>query len=190
MRRVILVSGPQGAGKSTFCKEIVEHRPEITLIERDAILVELFGQTSLDPYSGDHQCGEVIMWQRVEEALSNHENADMILDTWCGYPISRTRCAQRLRALDVEIVDLWYFVTAEDICLQQYESRETSCLQAQKAGPISVWQRESICSCCRQNFRLFHSMPVEESPSDSEFDNIKFINPCQMTFVPYADLLL
>ena len=190
MRRAILATGPQGAGKTTFCKEVVQYRPEIVLVERDAVLEELFGQVCLDPYSGDHEYGEKIMWQRVEDVLSGNENIDMILDAWCGYSIDRTRYAQKLRALGVEVVDLWYFVTSEDVCIGQYLAREIAWREAQGLTPCPDWRIESVRLSCQMNFRLYHSMAVEEYPDNSEFDSIKFINPCQMTIWPYAFILL
>jgi len=192
VRRAILSVGPRGAGKTTFCKEVVRHRPETALVERDEILIELFGQTCLDPYSGGHQYGEQVMWERVEEILTDNKSIDMtlILDAWCGYPIGRTRYAEKLRELGAEVVDLWYFVTPEDVCLRQYEAREDVSLQDKEDEPLSNWLRDSVRICRQRDFRLFHSMPVEEYPEASAFDNIKFINPCQLTFWPYADLLL
>lgn len=188
MRRAILSNGPQGAGKTTFCREVVRHRPEIVIIERDEILIELFGQTCLSPYGCCHEYGEQVMWGRVQEVLADNENVDVILDTWCGYPRERARSADKLRKLGAEIVDLWYFVTPEEVCVRQYEAREVAS-RTQRNKTLSSWDIESIHRCGRDNFRLYHRLPVEEWP-DSNFDRIRFINPCQMTFIPYADLLL
>lgn len=54
LKEVILPVGPQGSGKSAFCEKAVELDPNIVLISRDKILIELFGTVFLDSYSGGH----------------------------------------------------------------------------------------------------------------------------------------
>lgn len=182
MRKAILTAGPQGAGKTMFCKEVVRHRPEIILIERDAILMELFGPR-LDPYSGGHIIGEDAMWERVKMMLAGSADITMILDAWYGYPDGRSGAAKRLRSFGADCVNMWYFVTPEEVCLRQYGAREL----ADKED----WLRRANLECCRRNFRAYHSMPIEDASfRGSCFDIIKMINPRQMTFIPYADLLL
>lgn len=182
MRKAILVTGPQGAGKSTFCKEITKCRPDVVLIERDAIFIEIFGDKYLDPYSGAHYYGPKVMWERVAEKLKTNENIDLLLDTWCGHPGERSWAGKNLRSLGADQVDLWCFVTPEDVCVKQYEIRE---------GPKwSSGIREINLECCRKNFRTWHRMPLELNMEESVFDNIRMINPLQLTFIPYCYLLL
>lgn len=190
MRKVVLTTGPQGSGKTTFCKEIIAHRPEIVLVERDAILIELFGTTHLDPYCGGHKIGEDVMWKKVAEVLSTEDDRIMILDHWAGYPRERSWAIRRLRDLGADSVDLWYFVTSEEVCLRQHEAREISIREKESGKPLSDWDIGSLRRCGKSNFRLFHSLPIEEYPGSAGFDSIKMINPCQLTFIPYADLLL
>jgi hypothetical protein len=169
MNRAIVTAGPQGAGKTTFCKEILKHYPDVILVERDAILIELYGKTHLDPYiGGHHYCGQV-MWERIAQILLEKDEVTLILDTWLGWPESRNRAGERLRQMGAEQVDLWYFTTPEEVCIKQYDARERS-------GWTSDWQRDCNLGCCRKNFRVFHS--------------IKFINPMQLTFIPYPLLLV
>lgn len=188
MRKAILTAGPQGAGKTSFCKEIIQHRPEVVIVELDAIweeLVEIHGKSSsvFDPYCGGHLIGERLMWQRVEEKLAGSNPMTIILDAYRGFPEDRSSTAKKLRSLGVDCVELWYFVTPEAVCLQQYETREGS-------KWTTELQKETFLSSRQRDFRLWHSRPIEDHSDESSFDNIKMINPLQLTFIPYADILL
>lgn len=57
MKTVMLTLGPRGAGKTTFCRKVVRARPEVAFVERDAVLVELFGSAALSPYTGWYAMG-------------------------------------------------------------------------------------------------------------------------------------
>lgn len=175
--------GPQGAGKTTFCREIIRQRPDISLIERDAILLELFGPRGFNHYCGHFQVLHEVMWGRVKDMLAKFPEQTLILDAWLGFPNHRHHAGRTLRSFGVDQIDLWYFVTDIETCVRQYVMREA------QASDTS-WQLESRERCCRRNFQLFHSMPIEDDDQESSFDTIRFINPQQTTFIPYAQLIL
>lgn len=180
MRKVILTVGPQGAGKSHLCQQIVAARPGIILISRDAILNELFGTVWLDPYTGAHLVAQEEMWRRLEAHLDQSDSATIILDAWNGFADERWEIASRLRSRDTDWIEAWRFVTPEDICVAWYLNRENKQSDDRRT-------RECRAAICRNNYRLYHEQPVE---FDQGFDLIRAINPLQQTFWPYADLLL
>jgi len=180
MRQVILTVGPQGAGKTTFCHEIIKLRPEVVLVERDAILNELFGDSWTDPYSGAHYVGFKVMMERVEDHLRT-DPLTLILDTWTGDEDERWRVTRRLRGFGADKIVAWYFVTDEDTVVRQFIKRSGS------DYPENSVAKDIEAHYCRRNYQFYHSHPVE---LDQGFDEIELIDPHQLTLFPYADILL
>ncbi len=111
MKEVILTVGPQGSGKTVFCNKAVTFDPNTVMVSRDEILVELFGSVFLDSYSGGHFHAHDVMWQRIEEKIQTSSNSRFILDTWNGNSQERIAIIKKLRALGVDRILAWYFVT-------------------------------------------------------------------------------
>lgn len=195
MKKAILTSGPRGAGKTSFCREIIKQRPEVVLIERDAIFVELFGTVYTNRYTGECHWGMQKVWERVKESFWRDRCNTLVLDAWNGYPNERRAMVLKLREAGADYVELWYFVTAEELCLKQFISREGN-------STIPPERKEELSRRCRWDFQLFHSMEIANPvmPDNNQdddrgdlwpdcFDEIKLINPAQLTLIPYADLL-
>lgn len=52
MKRILLTVGPQGAGKTTLCREIAEKNlPNVTYASRDEFLIERYGEHAWNPYA-------------------------------------------------------------------------------------------------------------------------------------------
>lgn len=149
MNTVILTIGPRGAGKTTFCKEIVKQRPDVVLVERDAILVELFGSASLSPYSGAHRAGYEILSGKVRKLLESG-SATVLLDTWNGFPREREILTEHVRSLGAEFVMGWHFITSEYVTTRQFIERERS----------SGFQGFSTERNARADYQLYHRQPV------------------------------
>ncbi len=163
MKRVILTIGPQGAGKSTFCKAFLKLNPNFQLISRDKILIELFGTTWLDGYSGGHYHAYVVMLERLQEALKP-KNCTTILDYWTGYAEERRSLINEIKNIcPIDEVYGWFFTTPEDTCVKWF---------FQKNQQVSI-SEDGI----RSNYKIFHKQPVD---LDQGFDFIKKINPLQM----------
>lgn len=108
----MLTVGPRGAGKTTFCTAAMQQDPTLTLIERDAILMDRFGTTMLNSYSGGHEEAAGIMWSAVEHHLRDPHAKPLLLDTWCGDSRVRKIIIDRLRSMGADRVIAWYFVTS------------------------------------------------------------------------------
>lgn len=174
MRQVVLTVGPQGAGKSAFCNQIVQSHPEVVMVSRDAILVELFGNAYLDSYSGGHYIALEKMWEKIAEHMKRDE-ITMILDCWNGFARERHEITDKLRSLGVERIGNWYFVTPEADCLGWY-MKEVMSETPKKDPKWEKFRQESRRSEFQRCYKLFHSQPIN---IDQGFDFITKINPLE-----------
>lgn len=179
MRQVILTVGPRGAGKTTFCQEIIKLRPEVVMIERDALFNELVRDTWQDPSLGNFHYGYKVMMKKVEEVLKP-DPVILILDSWTGDAIDRWRLIKNLRQCGADRITAWYFVTAEDSVVSQF-------MKKSKFSQEDEVMRNIETRFCRRNYRVYHSHPVD---LEQGFDDIELINPDQLTLFPYAEILL
>ena len=172
MKKVILTVGPRGSCKTTFCQKIAKERPDIVFISRDQISIEIFGNTSLNPYTGDIDYVMYIMWRRVKNNLPKSKDATLILDCWNGSPGDRFRICKKLREMGVNCIVAWHFIVTEKTCLILSKNKKD-------------YQRDE--SDYRHDFRLFNSFLVDKNQG---FDFIHKIDPFQLTIFPYSEFLL
>lgn len=174
MREVILTVGPRASGKSEFCEKVVKVDPTIVLVSRDKLLIELFGSTSLDPYTGGHYYAHEQLWKAVEEKLKS-DGLRMILDTWNGTSRERLDIIHRLRDLGTNRVQAWYFVTPLEYVNQWFW---------QKPGVARMSEIRAVQSqgCVfygddtpRTDYELFHRLALRIN-SDG-FDRVTKVNP-------------
>lgn len=175
MKEVILTVGPRASGKSSFCEKVIALDPFIVLISRDKLLLELFGETHLDPYNGGHWIVLQEMWLRVKEAIELSSGSRMILDTWNGSSEERSSILRRLRALGVDKITAWYFVTpVEDVAKWFFEKpdvTEISEFQSSRGQNLTFFAKDAP----RRDHELFHRFAAG---IDSEgFDEVVRINP-------------
>lgn len=116
MKRVILTVGPQGSGKSTFCEGIAAAYPDIIIVSRDAILLEMFGSVWLSPHTGEHYAGKEKMWKILSKHLTC-DSATVILDCWNGSADERLAITNKLRELGANKIEAWRFTTPEETCV-------------------------------------------------------------------------
>lgn len=180
MKRVAVTVGPQGAGKTVFCKQLVCARPDIAYVSRDEVLNEIFGTVWLDPYTQDRRVAIDLMWQKVEKELEKLHTL-IILDAWNGSVDQRLQITEKLRELGSDWIEAWYFTTPEDICLGWFLAREDKLRHKTFLG------KEITAQFYRRDYRLYHSRLTK---LDQGFDFIQKINPLQQTLFPYSDLLL
>ncbi|MBU6500697.1 MAG: AAA family ATPase [Patescibacteria group bacterium] len=171
MKRVVVTVGPQYAGKSTFCNKIISARNDFALVNRDAILVELFGNTWLYPHSGGHEKGWERLWTMVESHLSN-DPITIILDAWNGSKRARQEIAENLRGLGATIIESWYFVTPEEVCLKWCVQRGQIDFQERWEGMHLQERMNSYLD----HYRNFHAQEIEK---ENIFDSVLRVNPLE-----------
>jgi predicted kinase len=177
MKTVILTAGPQGAGKSTYCEQVIKAHPDVQLLSRDKLLNELFGSAWLDPYSGGHYYAMEQLWQRIRTSLKQKaESFTLILDCWNGSPRERSLIVTKLREFGADEVVAWYFITPLEHCVRWFMDRE--CQDEDKK-----WGREQQEISCRYDFHLFHELATDLKQGLG-FDCIKHINPTQLQLFP------
>lgn len=171
MKQVILTIGPQHIGKSTFCNKIIDSHPDLTLISRDGILVELFGSPYLSPYTGGHYIGYEVMWERIEEHLKKNE-VTIILDCWNGPDNERKNIVEKLRLLGVDTVGAWYFITPRETCLEW----EIEKVEQKKDWRNEEWRIRKL-AIAKENFLEHYDHFYKNAHPGEEFDFIVKLNP-------------
>ncbi len=175
MREVILIVGPRASGKSSFCERTVAIDSSIVLVSRDAMLVELFGKTSLDPYSGGHEYVSEQMWKVVEDQLKSISPLRMILDTWNGSSDERRNIIAQLRRLGAERIIAWYFVTPVEYVKEWFWKKPNIA----KVEEMATRQNQGLTfyssDAPRRDHEIFHQMAL--GIASDGFDRILRINP-------------
>lgn len=174
MRLAILTAGPRGAGKTTYCHRIVSHQPNIHLISRDDVFIEIYGTTLFDPYSGPPLKGLEVMWSRVEGSLQRTDSIT-ILDCWNGFNGDRQYMAEKLRELGADRVIIWYFITPLECCLRWFQAKPRSEGGETDNGQLRPGRRRDLAS----DFRLYHSKIVPDF-LEEYFDSTIRINTAQL----------
>lgn len=175
MREVIVTVGPRASGKSCFCDKVLALDLSLVLVSRDKITIELCGSTSLDPYSGGHQYANERMWETLTELLESCDDVRVILDTWNGSSRERKCINQKLRALGVDRIKAWYFVTPVE-CVEEWFWLKPGIAKIEE---MRDRQRQGLAfyseDAPRRDYELFHEY-AEEIDSDG-FDEIVRVDP-------------
>lgn len=172
MKIAVLTLGPRGAGKTTFCKEVVRARPEIGFVERDAILLELYGGVFVD--SGLELYTRRKIFERVSALLESNKTT-VILDAWTMLAWDRREMVDTLRVLGFGRVVGWHFVTPEEDVVRQFLTRE-----ATSVSPWRFMAADAVLAEC-QRYRT-HRVELEQG-----FDHLVEINPMQRRLFPAGD---
>lgn len=174
MREVILTVGPRASGKSEFCRRATQVDPSITLISRDALLIELFGTTSLNPYTGGHYLAEERMWKEVEERLK-HDRIRLILDAWNGSSRERLTITRRFRDLGADRIKAWYFVTQPEYVDQWFWQKpgiaRMSEMRTRQGQKLTYYDDGAP----RRDYELFHRLAL--GIDFDGFDELTKIDP-------------
>lgn len=162
MNRAIITVGPQGAGKSTFCEQIVMERPSVKLISRDQIFKEVLGKVYLNPYTDNCRPATTELWRRVEEALRG-EDITLILDYMNVSDLDRNCLSDRLRTLNADSVEAWVFTTPESVCWERLIRRD------ELSNSLARRKHANDVSCKLRAWR----------PDPMSFDLVQYIDPLQ-----------
>lgn len=174
MRKVYVTVGTRAAGKTTFCEKILTLEPTVVEVSRDKILIDLFGTTTLDSYSGGHHYAYEKMWEAVEKALVP-EGVSLILDVWNGCREERQRIIRRLRELGADHVVAWYFTTPLETVETWFWRKpgvvKWSEIKTRAGEDVSFYDENAP----RHDHNMFHKFAVD---IDSDgFDEVIRINP-------------
>ncbi len=116
-KKLIVLSGIPGSGKSTYAANYASKNPETFIVASDAIRHELFGR--VDDFSQ-----EEIVWAKFEnlvrEKAKTHKT--IIADSSATTNVRRLRWAQIFRDL-FDKIELVYFDIPFDVCLERNEKR-------------------------------------------------------------------
>jgi len=185
MARILLTIGPQGAGKSTFCKSVMECGLEgVAYASRDAYLEYLYGKLAWDPYAGVFAEGMKKFYYHVVELARDNRvvlvesyapNQGIMSDLKSGVGLAWNY--PNHRCLDWEA--LW-FVTPNDQCAKWFVERAhtADCSDVNK----KCTYRYKYCDSVR--FRLVTDPIIERN-----FDTVWAIDPRQLTLFPYSEIL-
>lgn len=177
MREVIVTSGTRGSGKTSFCEKARAIDPAIVVVSRDKILMEMFGSTTLSPYSGGHYDAYREVWKAVESALV-HEDVRVIFDVWNGNTGDRRSALEKLREFGADKVVAWLFVTPLEFVEQWFWQKPNIAKMNDRSAPQGKGLVFYSESAPRHDHELFHKLA---SGIDSDgFDEVVRINPVTM----------
>lgn len=117
MKRMILMIGVPGSGKTTLAKKIAEKG--FHYINADGIREELYGNAA---EQGDREEVFNIFFQRLEELMT--VGTDVIIDNTNLNPKQRKPILERAEQFGYKDVQLWLLDVPLDVCLARNKSRE------------------------------------------------------------------
>ncbi|MBS2002548.1 MAG: AAA family ATPase [Candidatus Obscuribacterales bacterium] len=117
MKRLILLVGIPGSGKTTLAKKIVEKG--FHCLSADPIREELYGNAA---EQGDKEEVFRIFFERLEDALS--KELDIIVDNTNLNPRQRKPLLERAQKAGYTDIQLWLLDVPLDVCLKRNASRE------------------------------------------------------------------
>jgi predicted kinase len=167
VKQAFLTVGPQYAGKSTFCEAVVAKHPEIILISRDKIRVEVYGSIWTDPYTTDGSEAMNLLWCRVKEGMKSPD-ATLILDCWNAGPTIRRQITDTLRQAGATQVEAWYFVTPPQQCVEWLFKRDHPGGNQRYQNYVKLEHQER---CLK-----FHELH-KNLRDEGVFDSVRVINP-------------
>ena len=162
---VILTSGPRGSGKTTYVNFIKKENPEVIVISRDEILLELYGTIYLKRYweRGSH----IFVWNRIKEIIdlaSQKSSYKIILDFWNRTFEDREQIITKLRDLGVERIICWKFIVPLDACLSLFSQKDDIC------GAEKYFSKKNFYDFYRNMEEIYNN----------GFDCIETIDPFQL----------
>ncbi|HSX25104.1 MAG TPA: AAA family ATPase [Candidatus Andersenbacteria bacterium] len=179
MKTVFMTIGPQGAGKSTFCKRVITAHSDIILLSRDKLIDELFGGENgcCDSYSGAGAFVIDKLLEMTRQALeSGSSDTTILLDCWTPDERHRDWMLRQLRERGAERVIGLYFVTSLETTVRWFVKRECK-------DPLDTWRQESNERVCRNNYGVFHCLAADVREG-KRFDAVRRIKPEQLELFP------
>lgn len=116
MKRIILLVGIPGAGKTTLAKKIIEKG--FFCLSADPIREELYGNAA---EQGDKEAVFKIFFERLDEALK--QELDIIIDNTNLNPKQRKPLLDMARGAGYTDIQLWLLDVPLDVCLKRNANR-------------------------------------------------------------------
>ena len=163
MNIIILLSGPQGAGKSTYAENICQMNPSAQLVSRDALLMEIYGTVYFDPYCGFPMDIYETMYKKIKDLINErkkHYHCVVIVDCWNGSCRDRTHLIGKFKEHDADKIICWKFITEYSLCKYWYQKREGDKFYSE------------------HNFDMYHR--TSENIEKDGFDGVSYVHPLQL----------
>lgn len=192
MKKVILLCGPRGAGKSTYAEAVRVMHPEVKVVNRDRIAMRMFGGVSLNPYTGQHECVLWRLFERVSRMLAvQREDAVILLDCWNGYAHDRQNIIRRLKNYGADEVWAWYFLTSIDVSARWFYARESrnGLNEKQWKSYRERSYREDFLFFHKQASDLMEQYAAQGKEPDVEDDTVWWFDPDNISRFDHVELI-
>lgn len=182
MTRVLVTVGPQGAGKSTFCRSILSLGIKgLAYASRDDFLVGRYGKAAWDPYSGAMYEGMSYFWEHTAQLIG--KNNVVLLECFCPtlshFHDMLCSISEYVDWTNVTVqYEALYFVTPDYLCAEWYAKRTCD----EKGTEAS---REASRLHAKSGSGLFHDRIRDFA---RYFDVVREVDPRQLTLFPYSEL--
>lgn len=154
---VYLLVGQRGSGKSTFASTVKKQHPEVLFLNRDDILIEMFGSVHPDAYSGGHFVAIKELYCRFTQITANQDESKTLLECFTGSFFERQVLIRDLRANGATKVIALYFVTPVELVRQWFWQKPGIAKMGdqKKRGQDVVYYSENAPS---HDFEAFHDL--------------------------------
>ncbi len=117
MKRIILLVGVPGSGKTTLAAKIAQKG--FTILNADSIRTELYGNAG---EQGDPAEVFKLFFERMEKFME--DGTDLIIDNTNANPMHRKEILDRAKKFEYSDVQLWFMDTPLNVCIARNKNRE------------------------------------------------------------------
>ena len=127
MTRVFLTSGPRGSGKTFFVRQIKQIYPYFHSINRDEILIDLFGTVYISSEFNNSKKAYNIMFDRIKkiaDATNLGDNKIIILDCWNLCASERKIIIRRLEESGADRINCIQFLISTELNIVYFQRKK------------------------------------------------------------------